>query len=67
MFNRLQLMEKRYNEINQLLTQPEIISNIKEMTSLLKEQKGLEEPVLLYQKYLEKKQELKSLALSPRQ
>jgi peptide chain release factor 1 len=61
MFNRLQLMEKRYNEINQLLTQPEIISNIKEMTSLLKEQKGLEEPVLLYQKYLEKKQELKSL------
>jgi peptide chain release factor 1 len=53
MFDRLQLMQDRYNEITNLLTQQEIISDIKEMTKLLKEQKGLEKPVLLYKKYKE--------------
>ena len=45
MFKRLELMEKRYQEINKTLIEPEIINNIKKMTELLKEQKGLEKAV----------------------
>lgn len=51
MIDRLELMKNRYEQITNLLTQQEIISDIKEMTKLLKEQKGLEKPVLLYVKY----------------
>ena len=61
MLDRLELMEKRYNEITNLLSQPDITNNIKEMTSLLKEQKGLEEPVFLYQKYIRTNKTLKEL------
>ncbi len=61
MLDRLELMEKRYNEITNLLSQPDITNNIKEMTSLLKEQKGLEEPVFLYQKYIRTNETLKEL------
>lgn len=53
MLDRLKLMEKRYQEIIMLLTEQEIISNVKKMTKLLKEQKSLEKPVLLYKKYKE--------------
>lgn len=66
MFDRLELMEKRYNEITNLLMKQEIISNIKKMTELLKEQKSLEEAVLLHKKYIETLEtlsELKELAL----
>lgn len=63
MLDRLELMEKRYNEITNLLTKPEIINNIKEMTSLLKEQKGMEEVVFLYQKYIENTETMEELEL----
>lgn len=58
MLDRLKLMEKRNQEIIDLLTKQEIISDVKEMTKLLKEQKSLEKPVLLYKKY---KKAIKSL------
>lgn len=61
MLDRLELMEKRYNEITNLLSQPNITDNIQKMTSLLKEQKGLEEPVFLYQKYLKSNETLEEL------
>lgn len=61
MLDRLELMEKRYNEITNLLSQPDITNNIQQMTSLLKEQKGLEEPVFLYQKYLKTNETLEEL------
>ena len=63
MLDRLELMEKRYNEITNLLSQPNITNNIQQMTSLLKEQKGLEEPVFLYQKYLKSNETLEELKL----
>ncbi len=57
MTDRLNMMEERYEEINNLLTQPEIISDIKKMTELSKEQRSLEKVVTLYR-------ELKTLEAS---
>ena len=49
MIDRLKMMEKRYNEINELLTQPEVLSDVKQLKSLSKEQRSLEKVVLLFQ------------------
>ncbi len=61
MFDRLSLMEKRYEEINNLLIDPKIISNVPEMTKLLKEQKGLEKAVFSYREYNDIKTQIDEL------
>ena len=48
MLDRLKLMEARYNEINELLTKPEILSDVKKLTELSKEQRSLEKVVNLF-------------------
>ena len=48
MLDRLKLMESRYNEINELLSSPEIASDVKKLTELSKEQKSLEKVVTLF-------------------
>ncbi|MDD2574865.1 MAG: peptide chain release factor 1 [Acholeplasmataceae bacterium] len=61
MFDRLELMEKRYKEINNSLMDPKVVSNVKEMTKLMKEQKGLEKVVIKYRDYIDKESQLKDL------
>ena len=61
MFNRLELIEKRYEEINNLLLKPEVSSDIKKMTELLKEHRSLEETVTKYRKYKQNEQSIKDL------
>lgn len=51
MIERLQIIESRYNEINDLLTKPEIISDVKNMTNLSKEQVNLKDAYQAYQEY----------------
>jgi len=51
LLERLQIIEERYNEITNLLSSSEVISNIKEMTSLSKEQASLKEAYEAYQQY----------------
>jgi peptide chain release factor 1 len=51
MIERLEDILKRYNEINQLLMDPEINSNITKLKNLSKEQSGLEPIVTLYSEY----------------
>lgn len=51
MIERLDLIEKRYNEINTLLIDPAIISNINRSKELSIELSSLEDTVLCYQKY----------------
>ena len=51
MFERLDLIEERYNQINELLQDPSIISNVNKMTSLLKEQRSIEKTVNKYKEY----------------
>lgn len=51
MIDRLDKMEERYNEINQLLMDPDIARNIKKMTELSKEQSHLGPVIELYVEY----------------
>ena len=51
MFDRLNIMEKRFNEITDLLMDMSVISDVKKMTALSKEQKQLSKAVLKYQEY----------------
>ena len=51
MLERLQIIEERYNNITDLLSQPDIISNIKQMTELSKEQTSLKDAYEAYQQY----------------
>ncbi len=53
MFDRLDVIEARYNKINELLSDPEIVTDIKKVTELSREQRGLEKTVIVYQKYKE--------------
>ncbi len=53
--DRLDLMEKRYDEITTLLSDPEICSNIKKMTELAKEQRGIEKVIVVYRELKEVK------------
>ena len=49
---KLQPFIDRYNEINSLLLQPEILNNIQKITELSKEQSNLEELVQKAKQYL---------------
>ena len=51
MIDRLEATLKRYNEIIEELSTPEVIQNIKKMTELSREQTRLTETVELYKKY----------------
>ena len=51
MIERLEATEKRYNEIGEELSNPEVISDIKKMTALSKERTSLEKTVEVYKKY----------------
>ena len=53
MIDRLEVTLKRYNDITQELSDPSIVSNIKKMTELSKEQTRLEEIVNVYKRYKE--------------
>ena len=51
MLERLEAIEARYNEINEELMKPEVISNVKKTLELTKEQAGLREAYDAYQQY----------------
>ena len=51
MINRLEAIQNRYNEISNELSNPEVVSDIKKMTELSKEQRRLSQTVEIYQTY----------------
>jgi len=51
MIERLDLLEKRYDEINNLLMQSDVVSDVKKSRELSIELKSIEEAVLTYRKY----------------
>lgn len=51
MLERLENIEKRYNELNEELMKPEVISNIKKTLEITKEQSSLKEAYEAYQEY----------------
>ena len=48
MNERLEIMEKRYDELTELLQDPSVVTNVKLLTEYAKEQKQLEKTVMLY-------------------
>lgn len=58
MIDRLENIEKKYEEITKELTDPETLKNVNLLTELSKKQSSLEETVILYRKY---KQILKNI------
>ena len=53
MIERLEIIKKRYEELNQMLLDPEILKDVKKTTELSKEAKELEAPVNAYAKLLQ--------------
>src|SRR4030043_797203 len=51
MFNRLESIQKRYEELNQLIAQPELSSNLARLQPLAQEQASLENTVTKYRQY----------------
>ena len=48
MKDRLRIMDERYEELNRLLMDPEIVCDVKKLTTYSKEQRSLEKAVVLY-------------------
>ena len=68
MIERLELLEKRYNEINEELLKPEILSDFSKQKKLSKEKGSIEEAVIKYGEYKalnEEISELKTLVNDP--
>ena len=68
MENRLESILKRYDELTQALTSPEVLADFEKLKKLSKEQKDLEETVEAYKEYKTAKQNLeeaKSLVNDP--
>ena len=57
MFQRLDDVEKRYEELNKLIADPDVISNQNEWKKLMKEHSDLEDVVMKYREYKKVKQD----------
>lgn len=51
MYDRLQAVENRYDELNELLSDPDVVSDPKRLRDLSKEQSGIAETVETYRHY----------------
>ncbi len=51
MFQKLEDVEKRYEELNKLISDPDVISNQNEWKKLMKEHSSIEEVVMKYREY----------------
>jgi len=61
MFEKLELIQKRYNELNELLAQAEVVTNRRRLQELSKEKAALEDIVRMYQEYRARDKELAEL------
>ena len=56
MFEKLEAVEKRYDELTQMISDPEVISNHTEWQKLMKEHASIEDVVLKFREYKKVKQ-----------
>jgi peptide chain release factor 1 len=61
MFEKLELIQKRYNELSRLLAQADVVSDPRRLQELNKEKAGLEDIVGIYQQYKAKGKEIAEL------
>ncbi|MBZ9532893.1 peptide chain release factor 1 [Cytobacillus oceanisediminis] len=57
MFDRLQAVEDRYEKLNELLSDPEIVNDTKKLRDYSKEQSDIQETVEVYREYKEVKEQ----------
>ena len=57
MFDKLELVENRYEELTQMISDPEVIANQSEWQKLMKEHASIEEVVFKYREYKKAKNE----------
>jgi peptide chain release factor 1 len=57
-FDRLQAVEDRYERLNELLSDPEIVNDTKKLREFSKEQSDIQETVMAYREYKEVKEQL---------
>ena len=55
MFDKLEVIEKKYNELNESLYDPNIVSDQEKYKSIMKEHKALEPVVEKYREYKKEK------------
>ena len=60
MIERLEEVQKKYNEIKEELVKPEVLNDYNKLKTLSKEQSDLEEIVTTYEEYKKVKEEIKS-------
>lgn len=58
MINRLEAIEKKYNELKEELTKPEVLNDFNKLRELSKEESELKETVEVYEKYKKVKDNL---------
>lgn len=58
MFDRLQAVEDRYERLNELLSDPEIVKDANKLREYSKEQSDIEKTVMAYREYKEVKEQL---------
>ena len=58
MLDRLEVVEKRYEELNQLMAQPEVAADHERLQTLAKEQAGISDLVAIYREYKDTAQTL---------
>ena len=58
MFDKLEAVEARYEELTKLISDPEIIANQTEWQKLIKEHSSIEEVVKKYKEYKKEKQRM---------
>ncbi|MFA5149905.1 MAG: peptide chain release factor 1 [Candidatus Omnitrophota bacterium] len=63
MFEQLQKLESRYEELEKLLSSPEVLSDRQGSNKLAKELSGLKDPVALFREYKQTTKEIRELEL----
>jgi len=58
MFDKLEAVEKRYEELTKMISDPEVISNNSEWQKLMKEHSSIQDVVLKFREYKEAKQHM---------
>ncbi len=58
MFEKLEAVEKRYDELTKMISDPEVIANHEEWQKLMKEHASIEEVVLKFREYKKMKQSM---------
>ena len=61
MFEKLEAVEKRYEELTKLIADPKIIENQSEWQKLMKEHAGIEDIVLKFRTYKKVKEAMKEV------